>query len=1670
MVQLKKRVLMNIQKSLLLISLLVLTVPSSYAVVKGSESIVSVEPAFTFPAADNDNKMASFGWFKNGFTLEDNSTTCIFDSIYPVSGTINLNGGSLTLAQDLVFKNLTSIAGWGSILGNHHVVELPANITNIPADGDVLSDVKLVLQNDLVVNSGLTFQGNCTIAGNGNSIILAEGGQLYIDAGATLNLQNAIVKGVSDVNVYCVDDAGSLTLDTVTWVQDADFVFSKGSISFIDRVDMVGTATFFYDSCQTSTLQSHSTLNIADGLHFKIGRKTANTVVEPLAFVDAASVLKFDSSSLQVTQYGMQLTKGKVVFDRDVAIDINSTNTLTGIIVGNNSLTDDMALQFNSGSTVTLKSGHFIYNNANMHRVLATSKSACLARDIGSHVYCAQSVEFPTMTLQINSLYTPAIGIADGKILKYNNTRILLPEAEFDVISDRYDQATFYLNGNDSIFLTKGVFPLKMLIKNDGNKLQGNGSIENTITLEDSNAKLILDFHGLLGTDIVLNGGKVTLKNNALSGSLATFKGQGSLDLDKFRFDLGVRDLCWTSSLVITGQEASISLNSKLSLHSTCTFYGNVAIDGNGNTIDLDEYGNIVIADGATLTLRDVRLENVKNNNIRCMSNSSSLILEDVTWVQDADFTFDTGSMLFVNNVDFFGIGTFSYESVQTSTIAANTEWLVRDGLTLEIGKQPGGAQPLWYTDITSVLRLKNMRYHVTSGGMHVTHGTVAIDLEVVIDIDSTSTANGIITGSGNAADDFIIQYNAGSVARCKTGHITFNNINLPSIKPIANKTARLIRSGASHMYFMQSLVLPPMSVELETNQTTPIQLAPGISLRYDHVGVILPDVDFELTGHIVNFYTFGLFGNQSLFLNKGIMPLYAYIIGTGNIIHGTGSMTGAIILSDPTAEVRYGLDGFMKNNIVLNGGTLNLVNNLAFSGAVMVVGPGTVNLSTHRLDLGESDITCASPLVWNSTGGAINLHSQVELMSTWTINGNCALDGSGNTLVFKQGGQIVVMPGTTLVLKNISLQCVVDGSIICVDDTAKIVLDNVEWIQNANYIFRKGSLLIRNEVDMSGAYSFIYDSIQTSSIAQHSHWQLKDGIKLVIGRKVPTIEPLWFENVTSVLRFNNSSFYVTELGMRMTHGTMRTEHEVVTDIASTSWANGITVGTGNVEDDFFLQYDAGSALRFKRGHVTLNNYSPYTFKSAAYKNANFIRSVGSYLLINQNIILPALTIQLESNYIAPLIMGTGKTLNYDSVRIVLPDVEFELNGSVYNFYTSLLAGNQSIFLAKGTLPLYTLAMGTGNKLHGNGVVGGGIILSDPTATLDLAVQGFIKGDITLNGGTLNMLTDAALGRGTVVAGPGKVVVGSNKMKFGTKDLAFTSPIYFDTTQGGFEFNSHATLSNTWTFSGECVIDGRGNLLELLEGGELLVEHGSKVTLRNITMQGIAGNNIRCLDDAGKIILDDVTFALSDDYSFAAGSLQIQEEVEIKGVHTFSYESTLTSTVAAQSKIRMGYDTTFYYNPANEVSNLLHFTNETSRLILAGATLRAAPCGLDLTKGKLIVTGNSYLHADVDTVSENTIIDGGISLGNSLADGDFTCVVTSGATLEINSGSFKYRNTDISSWVMRNNNSFVKVTSDARFILEQNLNLGAGILQHCPKVLLEIAAGKKITGAIYVGM
>ncbi len=245
----------------------------SFPIVVGSNTAVSVEPFFVFPAADSDNTMLGFGWFKNGFALEDSSTTCTFDTVYPVSGTINCNQGTLILLQDLHFQNPATLLNLGNIKANNHILDFSATITSFPSQAVDLHDVKLFFKDDIEVDSLVRYHGNCLVDGNGNTIILGDNAQIIIEPNSRLILRNIQFDNVATSKIRCVDNSAQLVLDNVKLVLNGDYAFYAGSITFFNQVGIFGSYQFNHASSLTSTIMANSAVLICVGLHLSIDRK-----------------------------------------------------------------------------------------------------------------------------------------------------------------------------------------------------------------------------------------------------------------------------------------------------------------------------------------------------------------------------------------------------------------------------------------------------------------------------------------------------------------------------------------------------------------------------------------------------------------------------------------------------------------------------------------------------------------------------------------------------------------------------------------------------------------------------------------------------------------------------------------------------------------------------------------------------------------------------------------------------------------------------------------------------------------------------------------------------------------------------------------------------------------------------------------------------------------------------------------------------------------------------------------------------------------------------------------------------------------------------------------------------------------------------------------------------
>ncbi len=1228
-----------------------------FPIVVGSDTAVSVEPFAVFPSIDTDNVMLGFGWFKNGFALEDSSTTCTFDAVYPVSGTINCNQGTLILLQDLHFQNPATLLSLGNIKANNHILDFSATITSFPSQTVDLHDVKLFFSDDIEVDSAVRYHGDCLIDGNGNTIILGDNAQIIVEPNSRLVLRNIQFDNVSTGKIICLDKSSQLVFDNIKLVLNEDFSFPEGSITFFNHVDFIGDYSFFYSSSMTSTIKDNSELLITNSLALHVGR---NNQKEPLYFESDTSIIHFDRADLVISSSGITIATGTLEFSRDVLLDIQSTTSQKGMFLGNGIAENDMTLVFNSGTNITHKQGYIVYNNISPNQMVSTSKEAQFTRLKDARFFMEQNVTLPPFTAKVFP-DTPEFESAPGKFLIHTDTRIELPLSEFNIQGQRTGPFTQLLNGNNIIEVTKGLMPFVIQVNNTDNEIFGNGGILSPIIFLSPTAQLIMNIDGLVFSNPILNGGQLVLNSDLQLGAGVQLTGPGNVNLQTNSLRLAPQHLAWGTDIFWTGMGGVINLRENVDLNSTWTINGLVTINGNGNAIKLTD-GTIVIDSNSKLILQNIRLEDISENNISCFDDTGSMAIDNSLFILSDDFALTKGSIEFLNQVDLMGTHTFLIDSLRTSTISANTNVCISNRINFSIGrKTPGGSEPIYFVDPTAIARLSNCSLQINENGAKFTTGTLIIEKNVQFDIKSTSTNNGLYLGNGNPAEDLIIELSPGSNLIVKKGHVIFDLDVNDGIRS-QSRTARLFRSSGTTFFLKNDIVLS--EITLAADLDAQLILETDKKLSYKNVFIDTGVGTFEIDGTQLGLGLLQLIGDQQIFLNNGFVDFFTIVTGQNNSIVGSGSIRGQIIFGDPTASLTYGIDGLTFQSIQLNGGDLTLSQNLNFAKDAQITVGGSVNISKFKVNLGPGNLLWNSPITWTSDGGVITLDSELSLGAIWLVNGDLTIDGSSNTLAMLTNGQILVGSNSTLVLRDIKVNDIGGIDIHCIDNTGTIVLENIEWIQNGLYQFSAGNLKCKNRVLFDGPASvFAYQSSQPLLIETESRLILDQGFTFSYDPvQFASKDLLQFTDQTSRLVMRGATLHTTLTGLNIIDGHIDIKKDSFFSSERKTIENEFEGITSEIDEGITIGSDSGqeTILDFLNGASLI-----YASGSLHYKN----KDVASFIMPSADSALQ-LNSQTRLNLFESLDLQNGKLILQDKailstasgetvIGVVIPKGEF---------------------------------------------------------------------------------------------------------------------------------------------------------------------------------------------------------------------------------------------------------------------------------------------------------------------------------------------------------------------------------------------------------------------------
>jgi len=465
-------------------------------------------------------------------------------------------------------------------------------------------------------------------------------------------------------------------------------------------------------------------------------------------------------------------------------------------------------------------------------------------------------------------------------------------------------------------------------------------------------------------------------------------------------------------------------------------------------------------------------------------------------------------------------------------------------------------------------------------------------------------------------------------------------------------------------------------------------------------------------------------------------------------------------------------------------------------------------------------------------------------------------------------------------------------------------------------------------------------------------------------------------------------------------------------------------------------------------------------------ENASIKISDGANLVIDNEVKAFKGTLKRDKN---GTLSGEFVTFNLGTYEDCMK--KMDLTGRLYSDdnQSVILNGDETLKGCGNKLEHKLRLNGKSNRLEGDMLFNEDIDFQDVNSSCTFAVARKVNKNINLNNGTLYLEEDLRFVDGCKINGPGHVHLNDRSLIFGAQELTCDTPICFD-HGNDIVINANFHLNQTWTFCGGLnSIVGRGHNLVLGEHGNIVVAGGSCLKFHDITIQGVAGNNIRCLDSTGSFIFQKAIWMQDSNYSLTVGSFTVVKDMVLVGNHTFAYQSAMTSTVAKNSSFSLDRNMTFSYDPPVARNNLLEFEDGTSILCLDAATLHTTHTGLQLINGTMLVNRNTTFRVESRINSENNSESKGIiEIGDGNAAHDMMCQILQGTTFNVTEGTLKYNNVSSNSWDMIFNTSILKIHAGAQLFLNQSLDLGDGRLALHRQATLTKASGKELVGSVHV--
>lgn len=321
--------------------------------------------------------------------------------------------------------------------------------------------------------------------------------------------------------------------------------------------------------------------------------------------------------------------------------------------------------------------------------------------------------------------------------------------------------------------------------------------------------------------------------------------------------------------------------------------------------------------------------------------------------------------------------------------------------------------------------------------------------------------------------------------------------------------------------------------------------------------------------------------------VTKGVSD-QAYVKSSGNLKAGSISTDGyvnAYVKSDAALSVREDIftrclegDAYvhaLSDNIEARG-----IHTLAFgSDNSIKAAPGSGKFQYLFGTEADYDL-----LIKDSE---FDINSDREWDFVLSLDGTCTLNGRGHHLNFGPNGGIVVTSGSSLTLRNITLENFGGSAVRCADDTATLFLQDVTFSLSTDMIFDSGVMHVLGDLNISGTggTSFIHTTNGISYLYSNATMFFDRGMIFSFYNAVGSPFPVNMADETSRLHFNDAVFFADSQA-RFLRGTLVVDNTVTLSAES---GEIIYIGNGTAADNLNFEFGELSYLNLAGNIINQN-------------------------------------------------------------------------------------------------------------------------------------------------------------------------------------------------------------------------------------------------------------------------------------------------------------------------------------------------------------------------------------------------------------------------------------------------------------------------------------------------